>query len=69
MLEPIDWDRVGRGPPINYYRRLNHLLRKRAQLIAAHYHYGPVIDRTERYIGRTKMVIIEANRENPNPPF
>jgi len=69
MSVAIDWDRVGYGPPINYYRRLHSLLWRRSQLIAAGYHGGPLIDRVLRFINRTKTVIIEANRDNPNPPF
>ena len=69
MSDAIDWDRVGHGPPINYYYRMHCLLRRRSQLIAAGCHYGPLIDRVLRFINRTKNVIIEANRDNPNPPF
>ncbi len=69
MSETIDWDRVGYGPPINYYDRLHCLLRRRSQLIAQGYHYGPLIDRVLLCIDRTKIVTIEANRDNPNPPF
>lgn len=69
MLSSADWDRVGQGPPINHCRRLDCLLRRRALLIAACYDHDPMIDRTLRFIDRTKTAIIEANRDNPNPPF
>ncbi len=69
MSEDIDWERVGYGPPINYYYRLHCLLRRRSKLISAGYHYGPLIDRVERFIERARTVIIAANRDNPNAPF
>lgn len=69
MSDTMNWDRAGYGPPINYYRRLHSLLRRRSHLIAAGQKYGPMIDRVLRFIDRTKTVIIDANRGNPNPPF
>jgi hypothetical protein len=69
MSDATDWDRVGYGPPINHCYRLHCLLRRRAELIAAGHQYGPLIDRVLRFIDRTKTVIIDANRDNPNPPF
>lgn len=69
MSDAMDWNHAGYVPPINYYRRLHSLLRRRSLLIASGYQYGPLIDRVLRFISRTKTVIIEANRDNPNPPF
>lgn len=69
MLETVDWERAGRGPPINHYTRLNILLQRRALLFAAGYQSGPVVERVLRFIHRTRDAIIIANRHNPNPPF
>jgi hypothetical protein len=69
VSQGIDCDRAGSGPPINHLLRLKHLLLRRAEFLAAGYHYGSKIDRVLRYIDCAKGAVIAANRDNPDPPF